>query len=586
MKKRIFIGLIMISLLTGLLFTLVVGAVLPISAQRRVIDSLQQEAALVRTRMPAEGASADFLNRLITDSRITWIAADGHVHYDHPADAQTMENHANRPEVIQALASGRGSAVRHSQTLGQDMMYYALRLGDGSVLRLAAPVQVTRLLFSDLLPWLGICLALCLVAALLIARLLTTDLTRAIAGINLDAPEEVDTFEELSPLLTRISQQNQRGHEQLNALAQKQQEMDTLIDGMSEGFMVLDARRRVITINRSAAAMLAVDPGEALGKTLPEISRRPEILQLLQEMDRAGEAAVTMPWDLKSYAINASAIQDAQGAVLLLRDVTERVEGENMRKRFTANVSHELRTPLTTICGYSEMLQSGMVKPGDEQEFFARIASESKRMLALVEDILRLSRLDEGHPGGQYKRVSLWEIAQDALASLTPAADKKEVSLHLRGDKLSIIGDPTLLSELVSNLVDNAIKYNRIGGRVDVSILPAKDGVNLVVQDNGIGIERSQQDKIFERFYRTDKSRNKDTGGTGLGLSIVKHSAEYHRATLRVDSEVGLGTTITVTFPTTQPPAPVDDKRAKKKSRIDKKPADTDKKGKKDRADQ
>lgn len=585
MKKRIFIGLIMISLLTGLLFTLVVGAVLPISAQRRVIDSLQQEAAFIRARTPEEGISTDFFNRLITDSRVTWIAADGHVHFDQPADAQAMENHADRPEFIQALSQGRGTAVRYSSTLGQDMMYYALRLEDGSVLRLAAPVQVTHLLFSDMLPWLGVCLAVCLIGALVIARLLTGDLSRAIARINLDTPEEVDTFEELSPLLTRISQQNQRGREQLDALAQKQQEMDKLIDSMSEGFMVLDARRRILTINRSAAAMLEVDPHDALGKTLPEISRKPEILQLLQQMDSTGEASVTMPWDLKIYALNASVVEGSEGAVLLLGDVTERIEGENMRKRFTANVSHELRTPLTTICGYSEMLQSGMVKPGDEKEFYARISSESKRLLALVEDILRLSQMDEGYPGGLYKRVSLWDTAREALSSLQPMADKKDVRLNLLGEKLSIMGDPTLLSELMFNLVDNAIKYNRIGGHVDVTIRQGREGIDLVVQDNGIGIERGQQDKIFERFYRTDKSRSKETGGTGLGLSIVKHSAEYHRASLTVDSEPGLGTTIIVTFPRSQP-AETTDKSDKKKKSADKKSADAPKKGKKDKSGQ
>lgn len=549
MKKRIFAGLMAIALLTGVLYTLLVSSVLPSSARARTLEGLQTETRTLARAYPKEGFSPLQLQNLLSVNRVTWIQADGTVLFDSMQKAASLPNHLDRQEVAQAISQGSGSAVRYSQTLGAEQIYYAWRLPDGSVLRLSASGQGTKALLRALLPWLLGGLVLSVLLSYALAGLLNRRITRSIDSIDLDAPEEALTFEELTPMLRRIQQQNIRSSQQVAELTEKQQQMDALINSMSEGFIVLDSLHRLVTINQSAAQMLQTDAAAALGKTLAEIARKPEIMQLLRDLDKSGSATATLHVNKHNYLLSVNAVPGARGAVLLIQDVTEKLEGETMRKRFTANVSHELRTPLTAICGYSEMLASGMVKKEDEKEFLGRIAGESKRMLALVEDILRLSKLDEGYPGGQHKTVNLYKTAKEAMCALESMAQEKKVSLRLSGDKAEVRGDKTLLGEMISNLLDNAIKYNHEGGRVDLALKDSKTAVTLSVADTGIGIEASQQDKIFERFYRTDNSRSKGTGGTGLGLSIVKHAAEYHRASLQVDSQPGKGSTITVTFP-------------------------------------
>ncbi|MHC1786116.1 MAG: ATP-binding protein [Christensenellales bacterium] len=549
MRKRIFAGLLAIALLTGLLYTLLVSGILPSRARARILMELQIQAHTLRRAYPSGGFTPLQLQSLISTSRVTWIGSDGKVLYDSLQQADSLPNHLDRPEVGQALSQGSGSAVRYSDTLREEMVYFAWRLPDGKVLRLSTPNEETRVLLKDLLPWLLGGLPASGLLSYALARLLSRRITRSIDSIDLDAPEEAVTFEELTPMLSRIKQQNLRSAQQLSELTQKQQQMDTLLNSMSEGFIILDSSHRLITINQSAAGMLGGQVPLSPGRSLAEITRRPEILQLLEDLDYVGSATATLAMDNRSVLLSASRVPSAQGAVLLLQDVTSKLEGETMRKRFTANVSHELRTPLTAICGYSEMLVSGMVKKEDEKEFLTRIARESARMLALVEDILKLSKLDEGYPGGQRKKISLHKVAREAVAAFEKAALDKKVSLEMSGGKAEVLGDKTLLGEMVSNLIDNAIKYNREGGKVELSIKEGKSAVTLCVKDTGIGIEPSQQDKIFERFYRTDSSRSKETGGTGLGLSIVKHAAEYHRATLKLESQPGLGTSITVSFP-------------------------------------
>ncbi len=538
-----------IALLTGLLYTLLVSSVLPSNARARALEDLRGEADALARAYPKEGFSPLQLQNLLSVSRVTWIQADGTVLFDSQQRAESMTNHLDRPEVAQAVSQGSGSAVRYSQTLKAELIYYARRLPDGSVLRLSSSSQETGAVLRAMLPWLLGGLVLSVLISYAFAGLISRRITRSIDSIDLDMPQEAVTFEELTPMLSRLQQQNVRSGQQVAELREKQQQLDALLNSMSEGFIVLDSLHRLMTINQSAARMLKVDAAASLGKSLAEIARKPEVMQMLRELDASGSAAATLQADRQSFLLSASAVPSTRGAVLLLQDVTEKLEGETMSKRFTANVSHELRTPLTTICGYSEMLASGMVKKEDEKEFLSRIAGESNRMLALVEDILRLSKLDEGYPGGQHKPVSLYKAAREAMDALASMAQAKKVSMHLSGDKAEVRGDKTLLGELITNLLDNAIKYNREGGRVDIALKDSKAAVTLSVTDTGIGIAASQQDKVFERFYRTDASRSKETGGTGLGLSIVKHAAEYHKAALKVDSQPGKGTAITVTFP-------------------------------------
>ena len=538
MKKRIFAALLLVALLVGLLYSLLLAAALPEYTRRRTIFTMQSEMALLRNRAQQQGGlTEDYLNSIVSLYRISLIAPEGRVLYDSQADAEALDSHRDRPEILEALREGTGSASRPSETSKETLLYFAQRQPE------------VRLSFGEMLPYLLGGLLLSLIAAALLSALLSRAFTRAIGRIDLDRPMDAQAYEELSPLLGRLNEQNRRIGHQMDALMHKQSEMDALLDGMSEGFVALDPKKRIISINHSAARMLSTEPMEAIGRTLPEISRKPEIMQLLDELFQDGSASATLQLDARSYALSANIVKGSGSAVLLMRDVTQMMEGDAMRKRFTANVSHELRTPLTAICGYAEMLEGGMVRKEDVQGMLGRISDESKRMLALVEDILRLSKLDEGYPGGQFKRLDLHEAAGRAIRRLSPLAAQKEVKLSLSGEKLSVMGDPTLLDELINNLIDNAIKYNRPGGKVELFIEQGAHSVDLVVKDSGLGIDPSQQERIFERFYRTDSSRSKETGGTGLGLSIVKHSAEYHRAKLSLSSQPGQGTTICVSFP-------------------------------------
>ena len=358
----------------------------------------------------------------------------------------------------------------------------------------------------------------------------------------------VPTDEELLPLVRRISEQNQNAKKQVAALEAKNQEQSALLLGMQEGFIALNDKEQVILINESACQMLGVAREEALGQQLVAICRDPVMMAGLEALRTSGRAQGVMKKDGRSYVLNANRIEGRQDAVLLLDDQTEKLEGEEMRKRFTANVSHELRTPLTTICGYGEMLEAGMVQEGDRQRFYQNIQQESRRMLALVEDILRLSSLDEGALSASREQVNLKAVAERACQSLAQAARDKGLTLTCEGEDAFVSGDETLLFELCSNLIDNAIKYNVKDGRVDVSVAGGPQA-RLTVKDSGIGIAREHQPHVFERFYRTDTSRSKATGGTGLGLSIVKHAAEFHQAAIKLNSNTGEGTEITVTFP-------------------------------------
>ena len=334
----------------------------------------------------------------------------------------------------------------------------------------------------------------------------------------------------------------------MEALEARRLELNTLLDGMHEGFIALGAREEIILINPSACRMLGVNGEQAVGRQLPEINRGAVILSLLEDLRRNGAAEGLLEKDGRFYQLSANRIQGRSGSVLLLSDQTYKMEGESMRKQFTANVSHELRTPLTTICGYAELLDKGMVKPEDTGRFYSLIHHESSRMLALVEDILRLSRLDEGHLNARKQPVNLHEVARSVSQSLELHADEKGVSLSYEGGDAYVLGDATLLSELISNLIDNAIKYNVDKGSVKVEVTNGERAV-LTVSDTGIGIEPEHRERVFERFYRTDNSRSKGTGGTGLGLSIVKHAAEFHKAKITLKSEPGKGTVISVAFP-------------------------------------
>lgn len=547
MKKRIFFGFIALIVLFGTLSAVLVSSIISTVIPQQVQNRLNEEMTLLTTRM-AQVPEAEAIESLISTSRITHIAADGTVLFDSKS-AEPLLNHADREEIQEALKTGSGSAVRYSDTMRANMIYVAKRMADGSVMRLAASERASFEMADSMMPWLVFGTIGLVIFCLPLAVWFSNLLMKPILQIDLDRPEDSVVYDEVMPLVRRIDEQAKLNREQMAALERRRQELDTLLSGMNEGFIALDKSQRILMINPSACRILGIDQDQALNKTLPEVNRSPEMLSLLEQLAADGCASGMMKKDHRSYLLSASQVERREGAVLLISDQTDKVEGEAMRKRFTANVSHELRTPLTTICGYAETIDKGMVKPEDIPGFNATILREGRRMMSLVEDILRLSQLDEGLPQGKRERVSLLEAAKAACESLKPLAKDKKVSLSLEGEEVHVNGDPDLLQEMCINLVDNAIKYNTEGGEVKVSVQPLVDEAILSVADSGIGIEKEHQTRIFERFYRTDSSRSKATGGTGLGLSIVKHAAEYHGAKISLDSIPGQGTTIRLSFP-------------------------------------
>jgi len=553
MRKRIFLSFILLILLFGVSAAFLSSAVVASASRDQLALRLKEEAALLKARMQAGGGLA-VLQAQASPTRLTYLSPDGAVLFDNQAGTE-LENHAGRPEVRQALETGFGSAVRYSQTLRATLVYSALRLDDGSVLRLSEPERVASRVASGVLPLTAFGVLLLALLSLPLADYLSGRLLKPILAIDPDRPEDAVVPEEILPLIRRIDAQNAHTREQMDALEARRQELDALLTGMHEGFVALGPKNEIILINPSARTMLGVTREQAMGRPLMEIDRSPAVLKLMKDLGDAGSAEGLLERSGRSLALSASALSGKRGWVLLLSDQTEKLQGEAMRKRFTANVSHELRTPLTTIGGSAELLQSGMVKPEDLQRFYGVIRAESSRMLALVEDILRLSRLDEGLPGGKREKVDLAEVAQAACQAMELPAKERGLRLSFTGEPAFVRGDRTLMYELCSNLIDNALKYNVENGWVEAVVNGAPQPT-LTVRDGGIGIAPEHQPRVFERFYRTDASRSKATGGTGLGLSIVKHAAEYHRARITLDSALGAGTAVTVAFPPYREDAP------------------------------
>ena len=507
-----------------------------------MLSTLMEQAA----DQEAEEAALKALNM---PNRLTWIAPDGTVRYDNQSSAAGMENHLGREEITEASETGAGFARRFSQTLLEEQLYCAQKLWDGSYLRLSA----TQSSLAGSLWRMGWALAAGIAALLIVAavlsRLWTRSLVRPINEINLENPLENRVYDELTPMLRRMAEQNRRLDMQMREIDARRGELETIIGHMNEGLLILDAHRHVLLMNDSARAILhTARPAD--GKTpLSVYNRSQTLLDTVEKAIAEGGAHADMSAGGREYLLTASTVRHNEGLVVLLQDVTERNASEAARKRFTANVSHELRTPLTTISGYAELMQSGMTEPKDIPVFARKIYNESRRLLKLIEDIMHLSKLDEGFAAGCQRSVDLLEAARAAVEENAEAAAERNVTVRLTGENVSINADPTLLDEMLRNVIENGVKYNRLNGEVQVEVSRLADGARVRVTDTGIGIPPEHQDKVFERFYRVDGSRSKQTGGTGLGLSIVKHGAEYHHARIELDSEVGRGTVMTLTFP-------------------------------------
>ena len=519
--------------------------------QREIKEEIRRETSYIAAVMEE---NADYAEQLpVGDrNRITVIASDGTVLYDSAASAGEMENHLERPEVKAALAQGSGEAVRISGTIDKQTFYRAVRLGNGSVLRVAVTTGSMFASFADSIPYLIFVLAAILAVALLLANGLTKRIVEPINAINLEEPLSNDTYEELSPLLSRIEKQNRQIRTQMEELTEKQNEFAAISENMSEGMILLNTGACVISSNRSAARLLGAPQRCYTGEHILTLSRDPETNAAVEKA-LSGEAGECVLQKNGRYCeLIANPVLDGEnvrGVVVLILNVTEKHDAEKMRREFSANVSHELKTPLQSISGYSEIIKDGIAKSADIKRFAERIYVESGRMIALIDDIIKLSMLDEADRVFPFEQVDLYEAAKQAVSRLASHAEACGVRLYLEGSAVPISGVRQLLTEMIYNLCDNAVKYNHSGGFAEVRV--EKDGSRavLTVRDNGIGIPEEHQDRVFERFYRVDKSRSKETGGTGLGLSIVKHAAAMHHAAVELQSEMGKGTTVRVIFP-------------------------------------
>ena len=550
MTKRIFRSICFVAIAVFLASLILIMGVL-----YSYFSGVQQRQLQMQLELAAQGVTneetAYFSDLTVRDYRITWIDTDGTVLYDSDALSSDMENHLEREEIKEALATGYGESKRYSATLMDRSLYAAQRLEDGTVLRLSTAQSSILTLVLGMAQPISIVIVLAVVLSVVLAVRLSKSIVKPLNEIDLNHPLSNEGYDELAPLLRRIDGQQKQLRGQKTRLEQKQAELDTIIGSMSEGMVLLNERGKIVSINPAAMRLLGTS-WNCVGTDMLTVSRNLDLHDILSRALQGQSEVQTVSLEAGKYQISASPIMSEEkvvGAALCFFDVTEKEKAEQMRREFTSNVSHELKTPLHSISGYAELLQNNMVKQGDIVPFAGKIYREAQRMTSLVEDILSLSHLDEGAEDMEWIEVDLYELAAKAIAGLEAEAKAAEVKMSLHGEYCSLHGVPQLLHSILYNLCDNAIKYNKNGGEVTVSVERQDADAVLTVSDTGIGIPAQEQARIFERFYRVDKSRSKEVGGTGLGLSIVKHAVLIHHGTIEVDSAVDEGTTITVRLP-------------------------------------
>lgn len=512
-------------------------------------DQLRDELSLAAVSV--EDSGEDYLRQVSSDRfRLTWIAGDGTVLYDTRADGESMENHGDRAEVKQALTQGEGESIRYSSTLLRQTVYCAKRLSDGTVLRISVSRATAGVLALGMFqPILLVAIAALILSALLAGRL-SRRIVEPLNSLDLEHPLDSDAYEELSPLLNRINRQNRQITEQVKQLRRRTDEFAQITASMGEVLVLLDNGGRVLSLNPAARKLFAADES-CVGQDFLTVDRSREMSEAIRRAMEQGHSEIRSRRGDKTYQFDITRIDsqgDVLGAVILAFDITERESGERLRREFTANVSHELKTPLQGIIGSAELIENGMVKPEDMPRFIGHIRGEAQRMVALIGDIIRLSQLDEGEEMPR-EDVDLLEVARRAAEQLDTTAQARKIAVTVDGQPTAVNGVRQLLYEVIYNLCDNAIKYNVDGGSVRMTV--SGDGANacVTVADTGIGIPLEQQARVFERFYRVDKSHSKASGGTGLGLSIVKHAVQYHGGSISLNSRPGEGTTVRVWLP-------------------------------------
>lgn len=550
MKNKIFRALVALAAMAVLVASGLITFLVSQDYFNETKKELAQEARYIS--MGLESGGTDFLNKIAAENgsnvRITLIDKDGIVLFDNQAEAKTLENHAMRQEVMEAVAVGAGEAERFSDTLDKTTYYYAVRLEDGKILRLARTIDSIYKSVLQMLPIMGGIVIVVAFLASIVARRVTFNLIKPLDQVNLDEPLDNETYDELAPFLTRIAKQKRQLSKNLKKLRGKQEELTIITNNMNEGLVLLNGQQNVLFINESAAKIFGFSAKEVVGRNILTVDRAQEVQDLLQKVSQAGKGEGLYEKDRHFYQLSGSSV-NGSGSVILIYDVTEKMTAEKLRREFSANVSHELKTPLQSILGYAEIMKNGLVKDEDKQRFLERIHAEAGNMIELIQNIMELSRLDENKTLDEFEDVDLLKLAQSVTLRLKHKAQTKGVTLNVNGSSACVCGVQSILSEVLYNLVDNSIKYNKDNGKVDVKVQDGSEEVTVSVSDTGIGIGAADRERVFERFYRADKSHSKEIGGTGLGLSIVKHGVLFHKGRVELESEPGVGTTITFVLP-------------------------------------
>lgn len=563
MKRRIYWGFVLLAVLVLLLSSFLILGVSYDFYHDQVQASLKNEAHLLGRALDdaPEKQTAEELNRLarMTKLRITLIRDDGMVYYDSLADVTTMDNHQDRQEIRDSLENQTGQAIRQSQTLGEDTYYFALRLANGHVLRLARNTQSVAGVFFNMLPFVGLLFILLLIACIFIASYLTKKILQPLDRLsaNVDQVNQIDHYEELGPFFRKIRAQNEIIQSQIEGLKRERDAIASISENMREGLILLDLNKNVLSINKSAIALLGAREMDYAGRHFLSICREKGFTQLVYQAFEGESQDIILQNELGCQNVFASPVLnqgEISGVIILILDITEKHRAEMLRRNFSSNVSHEIKTPLTTISGFAEMLKNNMVdNPEDIKKFASLIYTDARRLITLTEDILRLSEIEEKADGQkEWEEVDILALSRRIVENLQPLAAEKQVELRLKGEPTLIEANPSLIEELLMNLCTNGIRYNRPPGWVEVTIGSEGQEVLIGVEDTGIGIPKEHQSRIFQRFYRVDKSRSKETGGTGLGLSIVKHAVDYHKGSISLTSREDQGTKIVVRLPRCQ----------------------------------
>ncbi len=550
MTKRIFRAIFNVSLLILIASTFILVAFVGDYNSDQTKKAMHADAVYIAKAMETEGVS--YLEQLPKQSqRITWIDADGTVLFDSHADISQMENHGEREEVVEALKTGRGESTRYSTTLAEKTENYAMKLSDGTILRLSVTSLSALSLFLSMTQLLALVLVIALILAGFLASKTSKSIVKPLENVDLEHPEQAEIYDEMAPFLRRIAVQNKLISKQMQDRQRRQREFETITENMQEGLLVLDARGEVLSCNKGAQRLLGVD-------YVPEkqnvfaLNRTEGFRRCIKAALAGSHEEVTMENEGRSYQLLANPVTEddlVAGVVLLLFDNTEKADREKLRREFTANVSHELKTPLTSISGFAEIMKNGMVKAEDVPRFANNIYDEAQRLISMVQDIIQLSRLDEAQETVEKTEVNVALIAETVAKRLEGQAAQRNIVFHIETESAVLSGVPHVLEEMIYNLCDNAIRYNKENGSVTLKVEKHPEDITVTVADTGIGIPYGEQERVFERFYRVSRSRSKEIDGTGLGLSIVKHGALLHQATVKMESEVDKGTTIQLIFP-------------------------------------